>query len=55
MATLFVEKILKVAEAVEVKRTRTKEYRYRYGALHVRLPSEFVGRKVKVIVIPLSE
>jgi len=55
MATLFVEKILKVSEAVEVKRTRTKEYRYRYGTLHVRVPHEFIGKKVKVIVIPLGE
>jgi len=55
MATLFVEKILKVAEVVEVKRTRTKEYRYKYGALHIRVPHELVGKKVKVIVIPLGE
>jgi len=53
-AVHIIEKDLVVTRWVTKKRYKDKEYSYDYGQITVKLPREFIGRKVRVIVIPIE-
>jgi len=55
MVIKIIEKEYTVRPAMERKRLARGSKIYEYGRVIVRVPREFVGKKVKVIVIPLSE
>jgi len=55
MVTKIIEREYTVRPAIERKRLVRGSKIYEYGRFVVRVPREFVGKKVKVIVIPLSE
>ncbi len=49
-----IEKVTVVTRSDIVKRVRGKVYRYASGIVAVRVPPEYIGKKVKVIIIPLD-
>ncbi len=49
-----IERVTVVSRSAVVVKSGDKKYRYVTGIVHVRLPREWIGKKVKVIIIPLD-
>ncbi len=50
----LIEKVLLVGKSFSTKKVNGKEYRYPVGVVHVKLPADLIGKKVKVVVIPVD-
>ena len=51
----LIEKTTIVTRSDIVKRVNGKEYRYASGLVVVRVPPDLVGKRVKVVIVPVSE
>jgi len=51
---LIIEKDLVVTRWISRKRHKGKEYSYDYGQVTIKLPRELIGKKVRVIVVPIE-
>ncbi len=51
----LIEKTTIVTRSDIVKRVNGKEYRYASGLVAVRVPPDLVGKRVRVVIVPVSE
>ncbi len=46
----IIEKASIVGKCFSTKKINGKEYRYKYGIIHVKVPPEWIGKKVRVTI-----